>query len=134
MMNNLISPDTNLALIQAAQSQNVSTPKTKNMAKIDEAAQDFEAVFVAEMMKPMFEGTEPEAPFGGGKGEEVFRGMMLQEYGKIIAQTGGIGIARFVKDEMIRIQSDNPNVIDNTQDNTNLTNTESDIIEGEIIR
>jgi len=78
---------------------------TQEIEKIEEAAREFEAVFVAEMMKPMFEGIETEAPFGGGKGEEVFRGMLLQEYGKIVSQTGSIGIADQVKEAMIRMQS-----------------------------
>ncbi len=78
--------------------------KTKDLKNIDQAAQDFEAVFISEMMKPMFEGVETDGPFGGGKGEEVFRGVMLQEYGKLMARTGSIGIAEPVKAEMIRLQ------------------------------
>lgn len=93
------------AAIKAAQAQrSASSFDEKTMAKIDETAQDFEAVFVAEMMKPMFEGISTEAPFGGGKGEEVFRGMLLQEYGKMIASTGSIGLSSSIKNEMIRMQ------------------------------
>ncbi len=77
---------------------------SKSLASIDAAAKDFEAVFLSEMMKPMFEGLEPDAQFGGGKGEEVFQGFMIQEYGKLMAQTGQIGIATQVKEEMIRMQ------------------------------
>ncbi|MCB1721590.1 MAG: rod-binding protein [Alphaproteobacteria bacterium] len=101
-----------MALLQASQldtgktsSTLKSAAKTREMQKIERAAQDFEAVFIAEMMKPMFAGIETEAPFGGGKGEEIFRSMMIQEYGKMIAQTGGIGIADHVKDHMIQVQS-----------------------------
>ena len=107
-----LTPDTNMALLQASQldtgktsSTLKSAAKTREMQKIERAAQDFEAVFIAEMMKPMFAGIETEAPFGGGKGEEIFRSMMIQEYGKMIAQTGGIGIADHVKDHMIQVQS-----------------------------
>ena len=94
------------AAIKAAQAQRSAGSgfDEKTMAKIDETAQDFEAVFVAEMMKPMFEGISTEAPFGGGKGEEVFRGMLLQEYGKMIASTGSIGLSSSIKNEMIRMQ------------------------------
>lgn len=112
-MSGNLTPDTTLALMQAAQgdtartvqkAKGINTANNKNMQKIEDAAREFEAVFIAEMMKPMFAGTELEAPFGGGKGEEVFRGMMLQEYGKIVSQTGGIGLADHVKEEMIRMQ------------------------------
>lgn len=80
--------------------------KKADMAKIDAAAQEFEAMFVTEMLKPMFEELEPDPFFGGGKGEEIFQGMMLQEYGKIVAERGGIGIAGHVKAEMIRLQEE----------------------------
>jgi flagellar protein FlgJ len=78
--------------------------KDKKMAKIDEAAQEFEAMYMTEMLRPMFEGIEVDPNFGGGKGEEVFNGMMLEQYGKIMAKHGGIGLAKYVKDEMIRLQ------------------------------
>lgn len=75
-----------------------------DMAKIEESARDFEAMFVTEMMKPMFEDIETGGMFGGGKTEEIFRGFMLDEYGKKIAQTGQLGIADMVKAEMIAMQ------------------------------
>ena len=110
-MSGNLTPDTNLALLQATQANTgqgtqamKNAARSKEMQKVEQAAQEFEAVFIAEMMKPMFEGLSTEAPFGGGKGEEVFRGMLLQEYGKIIAQTGSVGIADQVRDEMIRMQ------------------------------
>ena len=103
-----LTPDTTLALLQATQAGNDKTVKAlkdiKNLEKIEESAKEFEAVFVAEMMKPMFEGIETKGMFGGGKGEEIFRGMMIQEYGKMLSQTGSLGIADSVKEELIRIQ------------------------------
>ena len=111
-MSGSLTPDTSIALLQATQADTVQaskdikkTAKTKELEKIEHTAQDFEAMFIAEMMKPMFEGISTEPPFGGGKGEEVFRGMLLQEYGKIVAQTGGIGMADHVKEQMIQIQN-----------------------------
>lgn len=106
----MISPDTSLALMQAAQSQSqqsaaaTKNAKVKNIEQIEEAARDFEAMFVSEMMKPMFEGLKPNALFGGGKGEEVFQGLMLDEYGKLVAATGQTGIADGVKAAMIEMQ------------------------------
>ena len=56
-------------------------------------AVEFEAVYLAQMLKPMFEGLEAAAPFGGGFGEDVWRSMQLQEFGKAIAKDGGVGLA-----------------------------------------
>lgn len=78
----------------------------KNMEHFDEVSKDFEAMFITEMMKPMFAEIKPDKNFGGGKGEEVFSGMMLQEYGKMMAETGQLGIANSVKQELIRMQTE----------------------------
>lgn len=75
-----------------------------NMEQIETSAKEFEAMFVSEMMKPMFEGLETGGMFGGGKGEEVFRGFMIEEYGKMLAGTGQLGIADMVKQQMIEMQ------------------------------
>jgi Rod binding domain-containing protein len=75
-------------------------------ATIDKSAQDFEAMFATQMLQPMFEGVGVDPTFGGGHGEEVMKSFMLQEYGKIIAKTGKLGIAHQVKSEMLRIQED----------------------------
>ena len=106
-----LSPDTAVALMQATEAQTNSKlrelnsgVKLQGQSNVDEVAQDFEAMFVAEMMKPMFEGIETGGMFGGGKTEEVFRGLLLQEYGKMIAETGQLGIADAVKTEMIKMQ------------------------------
>ncbi len=106
-----LTTDTTTALLQASQGQSAdivaktkSAEQTRNMQAIEEAAKDFEAMFITEMMKPMFEGIKPDPMFGGGKGEEIFQGMMLTEYGKMVAETGQLGIADQVKAEMIKMQ------------------------------
>ena len=71
---------------------------------IDKAAQDFEAMFATQLIQPMFSTVHVDETFGGGHGEEVMRSFMLQEYGKMIAKTGRLGIASQVKAEMLRAQ------------------------------
>lgn len=80
--------------------------KARGIQQAGEVAKEFEAVFLSEMFKPMFKGIKPDPMFGGGKGEEVFQGLMVQEYGKIVAQRGGVGLADFVKAEIIRLQEE----------------------------
>ncbi len=94
--------DTASLINQYAMDQGLSAPK---MARIDETAKDFEAMFVTEMMRPMFDTVEVDKTFGGGKGEEIFRGFMLDEYGKNMAASGGLGIADLVKAQLIEMQS-----------------------------
>lgn len=88
----------------------METKSSIDMKKVEESARDFEAMYVTEMMRPMFDGLETGGMFGGGKTEEVFSGMMLEEYGKMIAQTGQLGIADFVKAEMISMQEQADNM------------------------
>jgi len=72
--------------------------------ELGKKAQDFEGMFISQMLQPMFESIGVNPTFGGGHGEEVMRGFLVQEYGKAIADHGGFGIAAAVKNEMIRAQ------------------------------
>jgi len=71
---------------------------------VREAAIEFEAVFLAQMLAPMFEGLKSDALFGGGPGEDMYRAMMVEEYGKAIARAGGVGIADMVQREILALQ------------------------------
>lgn len=73
-------------------------------ADIDKAARDFEAMFIGQLLGPMFAGLEPDPLTGGGFGEEMFQGMMIEQYGKQITQAGGIGIADRLKTELLAAQ------------------------------
>ncbi|MFO0110081.1 MAG: rod-binding protein [Alphaproteobacteria bacterium] len=73
-------------------------------ARIDEVAQEFEAQFIAQMMETMFATVPTNDAFGGGESEKIYESMVVSEYGKLIARTGGIGLADHVKREMIRLQ------------------------------
>lgn len=95
---------TALTASQIAAPQVAAPQKSAKSAKADQAAQDFEAVMISEMLKPMFETVEVDDTFGGGKGEEVFRGLLVQEMGKSIAKQGGLGLADSVRAELLKTQ------------------------------
>ncbi|MDI9349137.1 MAG: rod-binding protein [Candidatus Symbiobacter sp.] len=76
----------------------LSKVKAATPQEAKKLGQDFEAMFLEEMMKPMFEGVrKPNAMFGGGHGEEVFQSLMVQQYAKSFAQRGGIGVAQQIE-------------------------------------
>lgn len=107
-MTNIGMPNTDALMLRADQAklQNLASGlNAKTEKRINEAAEEFEAMFLSEMLKPMFSGIEVNEIFGGGKGEEVFRDLMIQEYGKTMAKAGGIGLAEHVREELIRQQS-----------------------------
>ena len=103
----------NLMDIGAAHQAYGNTAKLPNMQAAQthqqarKIAEDFEAVFLAQMLQPMFEGIKPEAPFGGGNSEAMWRSMQIEEYGKAITKAGGIGIADSVYREIIKLQEIN---------------------------
>ena len=89
--------------IQAAKEMQNLT-KGGDLKQMRKVAKDFEAVFISQMLQPMFQDLGAEAPFGGGHGEDVWRSLQVQEYGKAITDAGGIGIADKVMREMIQMQ------------------------------
>lgn len=105
-MDNILSPQTTLALLEQTQVKDPKTALMKEKQDIEEVAKEFEAVFLAEMIKPMFEGLETDGPYGGGKGEEIFRGILIQEYGKNIAERDTTGIQTQVKNKLIEMQAE----------------------------
>jgi Rod binding domain-containing protein len=62
------------------------------------------ALFLGQMLQPLFAGLSVEPPFGGGNAEQVWRSLMVDEMGKAMAKNGGIGIADSVKREILRLQ------------------------------
>lgn len=76
----------------------------QNIEKVEETAKEMESVFMAQMLSHMFASIETDETFGGGQAEDVYRSMMVQEYGKIITEAGGIGMADSIKAEMIQMQ------------------------------
>lgn len=90
---------------------NRASPLENGIANGDarEAAESFEAFFISQMLSNMFSGIETDSLFGGGQGETVFRSLMIDEYGKSVAASGGVGIADSVLREIIRLQEINNN-------------------------
>jgi len=72
--------------------------------KAEEMAQEFESMFIAELLQPMFNQIKTDGMFGGGQSEEAFRPMLTQQYAKSLTDAGGIGIADNVLSEILRMQ------------------------------
>jgi len=75
-----------------------------NIEQLRKTAQDFEASFLSQMLKPMFSNLSAAKPFGGGTGEDMWRSLQVKEYGTAISQKGGIGLADSVFREMLKLQ------------------------------
>jgi peptidoglycan hydrolase FlgJ len=74
-------------------------------ARLRKAAQDFEAMAIGQFLQPMFDTVDTaHTLFGGGDGETTWKPMLIQEFGKLIAAHGGLGLAEPVYAAMLRMQ------------------------------
>ena len=78
------------------------------LARVRKSAEDFEAVFLGQMLAPMFESLETDGLFGGGSGERMYRSLLVEEYGKALARNGGVGIADAVTRQLLAQQEISP--------------------------
>ena len=61
------------------------------------ACQDFEALFVKQMLDSMRKTVnKSDDMLGGGMGQDVFEGMLYDEYAKKMAQTARFGLADMI--------------------------------------
>lgn len=73
-------------------------------------AEEFEAMFLAQMLAGLFQGSGGggEGGLGGGGasglGGEAFEGMLRDEYARLISRAGGIGLADEIRREMLKLQ------------------------------
>ena len=79
-------------------------PKGASLREMNKQALDFEAFFLSQALQPMFENIEPVGPFGGGAGSDIWKSMQVDEYGKALAKSGGIGIADAVMKQLLIAQ------------------------------
>lgn len=89
---------------QSAQhnAQSAATGRSAGAASgIDASAAEFEALFIGQMLKPMFEGLSTDGPFGGGHAEKTWRGFFVEALGREIAKGGGLGLADAVRQALL---------------------------------
>ncbi len=92
-----------MALAQSAPTK-MPTYSAATMAAAKKAGKDYESVFISEFMGQMFNGISTDGPFGGGQGEQMFRSLMLDQYGKQIASRGGFGLSDAITKQLLSHQ------------------------------
>lgn len=62
---------------------------------------EFESMFVSEMLDHMMAGDSlGESAFGNADTDEIYKGMMVDQYAKSIVKAGGIGIAQYIENSL----------------------------------
>ncbi len=73
--------------------------------KVATSAQQFEALALGQLLAPMFDTVDTsKGLFGGGDGEAAWKPMMVSELAKSIAASGGLGLAKPIMQQMLRLQ------------------------------
>lgn len=94
-------------------------------AKARQQANEFEASFLATLLRPVFEGLAKDNEFGGGFAEETWSGLLTDEYAKSIQSSANLGIADHVYEQLIQLQETTPGEQSTTQD----ASTENDTVD-----
>lgn len=79
-------------------------PKTARELSAKRAADEFEAIFISQMLKSMSVGVKTDGPFGGGQSEEIYKDLMNEELGKVMTSKGGIGMSDAIYREILKNQ------------------------------
>lgn len=77
------------------------TPE-KQKAALKQVSREFEALFVGMMLKSMRSTVGTDSLTGGGRGEEVYRSLLDQEYAMEIARGGGLGLGTMLEEQLAR--------------------------------
>ena len=95
-----------LLATQAAIPGAVIPKASKNMTpqQAEAAGKDFESMFLSQMLEQMFGDSIGDDAFGDADSSDVYKSMMVDAYGKEISRSGGIGIADYVKKELLKLQ------------------------------
>jgi Rod binding domain-containing protein len=97
-MSDLTLPSAQAALPATA------APSPRETARMRETAEQFEASFLSQMLKPMFEGLKTDGLGGGGEAEGQWRSFMIDAMAKQTVKAGGIGLADQVVAQMLKMQ------------------------------
>ena len=73
-------------------------------ATVTKSAKEFESVFISQFLGSMFAGVSTDGPTGGGEGEEMFRSLMIDQYGQAMEARGGFGLADAVQRQLLKHQ------------------------------
>jgi len=84
----------------ASSSQGGATESSGDQSRLEQVSEDFEALFVQQMLGSMRETLNKENDlFYGGMAQDHFQDMLYKEYAKMIAKRGDFGIAEMIQSQ-----------------------------------
>lgn len=74
--------------------------KEKAKARLKEVSYELEAIFVNQLLKEMRASVHKTGLFNGGYAEEIYEGMLYDEYAKLIAKSDQFGLANQIYEQL----------------------------------
>jgi Rod binding domain-containing protein len=80
----------------AAQAASGARPQIDKSSKLYRVSQEFEAIFIKQMLNVMRKSVSKTGLMDGGMAEEIFEDMLYDEYAQKMAESGSFGIADMI--------------------------------------
>ncbi|MGY8700641.1 MAG: rod-binding protein [bacterium] len=92
-----------LSALTLQASQLKKLPETKGVsdeAKLRDAANDFEAIFINQMLKTMRKTSFESDLLPKSEGEKVFQSLLDEQYAQISAKSGSLGLGEMIYQQL----------------------------------
>ena len=92
-----------LSALTLQASQLKKLPETKGVsdeAKLRDAANDFEAIFIQQMLKTMRKTSFESDLLPKSEGEKVFQSLLDEQYAQISAKSGSLGLGEMIYQQL----------------------------------
>ncbi len=88
----------------------ISPAGATQLQSLRRQAEELEGVFLGMLTKQMFSSVKTDSEsFGGGFGEETWRGMQAEQLASAMAANGGLGIADQIMGDLLALQEASSN-------------------------
>ena len=92
-----------LSALMLQANQLKAIPKTKGVSedtKLREAANEFEAIFIQQMLKSMRKTSLDSNLLPKSEGEKIFRSMLDEQYAVLSAKSGSLGLGEMIYQQL----------------------------------
>jgi len=93
-----------MAMSQGQSSASAPSKGSGSPQDLRAAAEKFSGMFMSQMFQHMFDGVGTNKMFGGGAGEDMFKSVLTDEYGKAAAKSNSLGLTDQIMHALISQQ------------------------------
>lgn len=90
-MNNFMN-----STVDSSISSGLRGSQSEDHKKLRQSTQDFEALFIKQMLNSMKKTVTKSGLLDGGMGQEIFEDMLYDEYAKKMSETANLGISEMM--------------------------------------